>query len=676
MPEPEVMRKAGTKYVADREWLAQQFEALTVEMEVMSPSRWAESMRYLPPSVTSMPGYYRYEVAPYLREIADCLSVDSPIREISFMKGVQIGGTVGVIENGIGYFIAHVKVAPVMLITADAELAKLRMESYITPMLHFSELTHLIKSSDETNTRKTGKTDRKIEWLGGGFLIPFGAQNANKLRSISIQILLRDEIDGWPDVVGKDGDPIKLSADRTAAYESSRKILDISTPLIKGQSKIEQRFRRGDQRRYFVCCLHCGFAQVLRWKHTNPDTGEVTGLVWETEHGRLVPSSVRYLCQNCRGEHINDDKTKLLSPENGAEWRPTAEPASPDHRSYHISALYSPVGMQTWASCVQTWLDAWDEERGRPRDLAQLQVFYNNVLGEPFELRGEKLRFETVSAHRRPEYMYGQIPNRWARERCGSVVLLLTCSVDVHKDSLAVAVVGWCRDRRAVLIDYWRFEGDTEQLDSPETWGRLRKLIEEHEYVADDGKRYRVQLTLVDSGYRTDVVYRFCSEYQAGVAPVKGREAPPKSTPGKDFADFVTPMGTNGYVITVDFYKDRWSAALRRGWDGVSQQPAGHFNAPLDATDAQLRELTVEVKRERIEKSTGKRVGFEWHRPSGAANELWDCLIYANAALDLIAWDVCRNQLELEFVNWPGFYDLLVEQKPFFSEPTDGSNRQ
>lgn len=657
----------GSQYVDDREWLAQQFDALTVEMEVMTPSRWAEAKRYLPPSVTSMPGFYRFEVAPYLREIVDCLSVDSPIREVSFMKGVQICATVGVLENTIGYFIDHVKTAPVMMVTADAELAKLRLESYITPMLHFSELQHLIKSSDETNTRKTGKTDKKIEWLGGGFLIPFGAQNANKLRSISIQILLRDEIDGWPDVVGKDGDPLKLSADRTAAYESSRKILDISTPLIKGQSKIERRFMRGDQRRYFVCCLKCGFAQVLRWRHTNPETGEVTGIVWETERGRLVPSSVRYLCQNCRHPHVNDDKTRLLSPEYGAEWRPTAESASPDHRSYHISALYSPVGMQTWAAHVQTWLDAWDEEHNRPRDLAQLQVFYNNVLGESFELRGEKLLFENVSAHRRPVYVFGQIPNRWAIEKCGSQVLVLTCAVDVHADNLAVSVFGWCRDRRAILIDYQRFEGDTEQLDNPETWGRLSELIED-EYQSDDGFFYKVQLTFIDSGYRTDTVYRFCAEYTAGVSPVKGREAPAKSVVGKEFSDFVTPMGSRGFLITVDFYKDRWSAALRRGWDALSHQPVGHFNAPLDITDAQLKELTVEVKRARIEKSTGKRIGWEWHRPSGAANELWDLLVYNNAALDVIAWDICRNQFEMDSVNWPAFYDLLIEQRPFMSE--------
>ncbi len=654
---------------AQREWLARQFEALTSKLDVLSPSEWAEQKRYLPPQVTSMPGYYRFEVAPYLREILDCLSVDSPIREVSIMKGVQLGLTVGVLENAIGYFIDHVKTAPMMLVTADSELAKLRMESYITPMLQYSELDHLIKSADETNTRKTGKTDKKLEWLGGGFLVPLGAQNANKLRSLSIQVLLRDEIDGWPEVVGRDGEPLRLSADRTAAYESSRKIADVSTPLIKGQSRIAERFERGDQRRYFVCCLSCGHSQTLRWRRINPDTGEVSGITWEMKRGRLVHGSVRYTCEKCGHGHVNDDKTRLLSPENGAEWRPTAEPASPDHRSYHLNALYSPVGMQTWAACVHKWLEAWDVEQDRPRDLSQLQVFYNGVLGEPFELRGEKVRFENVSPHRRSFYRFGQIPNRWAVQHCGSPVLLLTCTVDVHKDGLAVAVFGWCVDRRAILVQYSRFEGDTEQLDDPGTWCALRDLIENRVFEADDGKRYRLQLTLVDSGYRTDQVYQFAAEYEVGVYPVKGRDAPAKSATLKEFSEFTTPMGTTAYSVTVDFYKDRWSAALRRYWEGDGVQPAGHFNAPSDITDKQLKELTVEVKRERIDKTTGKRIGFEWHRPGGAANELWDLLVYGNAALDLIAWNVCRGQLGMDFVNWPAFYERIEEERCFFNIP-------
>ena len=45
-----------------------------------------------------------------------------------------------------------------------------------------------------------------------------------------------------------------------------------------------------------------------------------------------------------------------------------------------------------------------------------------------------------------------------------------------------------------------------------------------------------------------------------------------------------------------------------------------------------------------------------------------DLLIYNNAALDLIAWDVCRHQMDLEYVNWTAFYDRAAADKLFFSE--------
>lgn len=641
--------------------LAECFDGLTTTLDVLRPSAWAEQRRYLPPSLTPMPGFYSFDVAPYLREIVDCMSVDSPVREVALMKGVQIGATVGVLENAIGYFIDHVKSAPMMMVTADAGLAKSRMETNILPMLELSGLDHLVKSADEKNPRKTGRTNTKIEWLGGGFLIPFGAQNANKLRSIPIQIMLRDEIDGWPDVVGKDGDPLKLSADRCAAYEGSRKIFDASTPLLKGASKIHQRFLSGDQRYYFVCCLNCSFPQVLRWRHIDANTGVVSGIVWESDDGgRLVPDSVRYVCQSCHHPHTNDDKTRLLSPDHGAEWRQTAEPVAPDRRSYHLSALYSPVGMQTWATCVQKWLEAWDVLTNTARDVEKLQVFYNNVLGEPFEDRGgDKIRFERVSAHRRTQYRYGEIPNTFALAHCGSVILLLTCTVDVHKDSLKVAVFGWARDRRVFLITYETLEGETELIDSP-AWGQLRDIIEDREFVADDGKRYRVTMTFIDSGYNAETVYSFCSDYEVGVFPVKGREGSAKAATFKEFSSTTTTIGTRAFLITVDHYKERWHAALARQWNGHDHQPVTFFNAPVDATDKELKQLTAESKHRKVDKVTQKVIGWEWRRPSGAANELWDLLVYGNAALEVIALEHCTLIHGMDHVDWQVFYEDCI----------------
>jgi len=660
--------------LADRYWLAR-YEALTRRIEILRPSEWAEKHRYLPAASSPRPGPYRYKSSPFLREIVDCLSVDSPVREVSLMKGVQIGGTVGVLENWLGYLIGFVKKSPVLFLTADGELSANRFNTNIIPMIQLSDLDRYVRSHDERNKRKTGRTEQRVEWDGGGFMLLSGAKNPDKLRSFPIECLLRDEVDSYPRVVGKDGDPMKLSADRTSAYERTRKILNISTPTIKGESNIEERFLAGDRRRFYVRCLKCDTQQTLRWKRTNRETGYVSGFIWETTaDDMLKPDSVRYVCKSdtCGYAHNEKDKPALLA---SGEWKATVVPTDPHHRSYHLSALYSLF--QTWDTAAAKWLEAWDPVRNQPRDIAKLQVFYNNQLGEPFRRAGRSVRYESVLGHKRDAYHSGKaggvIPNKWAIEHCGSPVLLVTCSVDVHGDNLAVATFGWCRDGRTLLLDYERLEGDTERLDNKDTWGKLREIIGKRKYRADDGKEYKIVLTLVDSGYRADDVYRFCAEYRTGVFPVKGKETR-GSMQLREFSEFHTPGGVTGYSVNVDFYKDRWSAALKLEWNGEGLQPQGLFNAPLDAQDAHLRELTVEQKRDKVDEQTGRFLGSVWHRPHGAANELWDCLVYSSAALDMLAWNVCVGQWRLERTDWQRFFAYCEKARPFFTVNANASS--
>ena len=654
----------------DPAWIAGQVAKLTDHKLTIAVSAWAETKRYLPPQVTSMPGFYSYDVAPYLREIADCLSVDSFVREFDLMKGAQVGATVGVLENAIGYLIDHVKSAPVMLLTADAELAQIRVDSYITPMLQYSGLSHLIRSSDESNKRKTGKTKARIEWAGGGFLVPFGARNADKLRSISIQVLLEDEVDAFADKVGRDGDPQKLAEARLKAYYESRKIARISTPLIKGRSRIERGYKRGDQRKFFVPCKRCGEKQVLVFRGgRDGGSGRPFGLDWQTENGAVVPGSVRYICRHCQHPHRNSDKAWMLPR---GEWRATAPPRDPEHRSYHISALYSPVGMFPWEAIVRDWLEAWDEEANAVRDVGLLQEFYNNVLGEPFEIMGSRVRFAAVSAHRRPVYRKGEVPNEYAARHSGSPVLLVTCQVDVHKRNLAVATMGWTRDMRCYVIDYQRIEAEGNDADCAETsspvWGKLQGILEETVYTADDGKRYPITLTLIDAGYANDTVTTFCSSYASGVHPILGRERPAKNQAIKEFAEFKTQQGTIGYRILVDHYKDRLAPVLRREWvEDAGEQKPYHFNAPVDMTDKELKELTVETRREKQDENGN--LSYYWHRPASARNELWDLLVYGHAAVEIMAWAVCIQHFEAPTIDWPQFRDYIERDQLYFLPP-------
>ncbi len=651
----------------DKDWLIEQVSQIKDHHEVMSVSRYAEENRYLPSSVTPMAGYYSFGVTPYIKEIADCMSLSSPVRIVSIMKGVQIGMTVGLLENTILYCVGHVKTAPVMALTADSEIAKLRIDQYVMPMLEQSGMAHLIQSNEgEKGSRKTGKTKDKITFQGGGMLLPFGANNAAKLRSFSIQFLLIDEPDGFKTTLGKDGDPVKLAFDRTAAYAQSRKICLLSTPTIKGQSKIEDHYLLGDQRKYMVPCKHCNFPQELEWNKVNKETGKVYGLTFNHDNGVLDIDSVRYVCKNCGGEHRNADKQRMLKL---GKWKPTAVAKEPNRRSYHIAGLYSPVGFKSWEDICIEWFDCWDVARNQVKNVAKLQVWQNNNLGKTFRKENDKLKLTTMYGHRRTEYRFGEIPNYLSDRSCDSEIMLLTCAVDVHKGNLAVAVFGWTVQHRAFLIDYWRLEGDVlEPWSQP--WKDLNELITHKRYIADDGKKYGISLTVIDSGYAQHQVLEFCSETD-GTIPIKGI---PDAQRGATFAEFKmveTKLGISAFNVNVGFYKDRWYSSLKRPWLESDRMHEYCFNTPSDVKEEQLKELTAETRVEDKNEVTGALRGFKWHRPSGRDNELWDLLGYNNAAIDILAWDLIVRQGERDQVNWLEFWDFCRtgdNGKPYFYE--------
>lgn len=654
-------------------WLIDQVDDLIDHINHITPSQYNENVRYLPESVTSIPGYIRYDVNPFMREIVDCFDINSPVREVNLKKGVQITYST-VLESGALYYMGHVKTLPIMYLTADKELALARIANNFIPMLNQSDMGHIIQSSDSMNSRATGKTKDHLQFQGGGYLVPFGARNADKMRSYSICVMLKDEIDAWPDTVGKDGDPDSLSDDRCSGYWERRKIFRGSTPLIKGQSKIEAAYLRGDQRKYMVLCKRCSFPQSLRWETVDEKSGVVGGFRWEEQDGVLQLDSVCYCCQNCGEAHYEFDKEKLFSESHGAHWEPTAKPVEPNIRSYHLPALYSPIGMQPWYKCVSSYLRGFDTKERKVKDIGKFQVFYNNILAEPFEIMGSKLKFASVSAHRRACYRFGQIPNTYAAKYSGSPVLFLTCQIDVHKSFLAIAITGWTRGACCYVIDYFRYESQGDESDctdlSNPVWQKVRDLLELKNYEADDGRKYSITLTLIDAGYANDTISTFCAEYSTGgVYAILGRDRASKNQRIKEFAEFKTQSGTRGFRILTDHYKDRLAPVLRREWlEESGPQKQYHFNAPLDMTDKQLKELTVETRREKIDANGNK--SYCWYRPGNARNELWDLLCYGHAAVEIHAYSACvaNAWFREDFINWDKFWDKLENEKVHFSE--------
>lgn len=647
------------------DWLRSRFRLLPTELERVAPRAFVEANRYLPKSVTPLSGPMRLDVCPPMIEVLECFDVDSPVREVALKKGVQVTYTT-ILESVLFYYMFHVRTVPAMFTTADRGLSAARIENNIIPMIQSSGFSDRIRSSDLANVRKKGMTKDHIQWVGGGFLVPFGAQSPRKARQFAIALMLMDEIDGWPATLGADGDPVDLFKSRCSSYWLSRKIFMGSTPLIKGSSYIQKQYMRGDQRQYHVLCRKCNFAQVLRWSGTN-DAGDEYGFKWDMDRGQLVHESVRYLCRSCGHEHYEHDKETLFAVDEGAHWEPTARPVEPDIRSYHLPATYSPLGMQPWYKCVSAYLDAWDAKNRRVKDINKFQVFYNNILGEPFEVVGNKIHFAMVSGHRRAEYRLGEVPNAFASIYSGSPILFLVGAVDVHKHFLAVSVIGWTRTPCQYLIEYIQLRDDSaegcEAKDSP-VWSQLRDLIENKVWVALDGKKYRLQITLVDAGYANELVTEFCGDYEAGVYPTVGRDRPARFQKIREFAPYKTQAGYAGYRVLVDYYKDRLAPVLRRDWQPLAgEQQAHHFNAPVDLPDRALQELTKETRREVLDKRGNK--SYEWYRPGNARNELWDLLVLSNAAMEILAHNICRLEYERDVVDWNEFW-TFAESGAFF----------
>lgn len=644
------------------DWIGGLIDGMIIDMPMPTPVEINEQYRYLPKSVAALhPGPMSYDKTPMWREVVNNADVNSPIREVTILKGVQVAFTTGVLEAAAFYFMIHVRTLTMMYATADNEMATDRVENSFIPMINEAGFSDIIQSNDVTSRNKTGKTRKRIQWQGGGSLIPIGALNAAKMRSTSISVMLKDELSGWPQFVGKDGDPDKLTDDRLKGQWDARKIFRGSTPSVM-PDKTEKRYKEGDQRKYYVNCKHCGHNQYLIW-HGENKAGEKFGFKWDyNKDGTIDVESVRYLCSECLGAHYEHDKPNLFSEKTGAKWKPTATPISKDIRSYHLPAFYSLFC--PWSALVLDWLKAWDVENNEMKDYGLLQAFYNNVLALPWEVKGDRVSFKAVSSHRRTAYKFGEVPNDFALKHCDSKIIFITCQVDVQKRFLSVTVMGWTKGFQCFVIDYrelWveKDEPDCTYIESP-PWEELEDIICDAEFTADDGQKYIIETTAIDAGWGEayPAVLAFCAKF-SGVIPIQGRPSTGKTAKIVEFKPFTTKDGTEGFGISVDYYKERLAPVLRNEWQpDKGKQKQYHFNAPVDMTDKQIKELTAEVKKEKTD--ARNNISFEWVRRG--RNELWDLLVYGHALVEIIAWDLFTRQYEKDGINWPEFWDFMEEK--------------
>jgi phage terminase large subunit GpA-like protein len=466
----------------------------------LTVSSWADRHRKLASRASAEPGQYRTARTPYMREIMDRLSPGDPTQRIVFMKAAQVGATEAG-NNWIG-FVIHQAPGPMLAVQPTVELAKRNSRQRIDPLIEESpDLRERVKPA---RSRDAGNTMLSKEFAGG-ILIMTGANSAVGLRSTPARYIFLDEVDAYPASADEEGDPVTLAEARSLTFAHRRKVFLVSTPTIRGLSRIEREYEASDQRRYFVPCPHCEAMQWLKFER----------LRWEK--GR--PETAEYHCEGCERPIAEHHKTRML--ERG-EWRATATAADPTTVGYHLSALYSPVGWLSWQRIARA------HEAARGSDEA-MRAFRNTILGETWMETGEAPDWQRL-ADRRESWSPGTVPGAG---------LFLTAGADVQKDRIEVDVWAWGRGLESWLVDHLVFEGGP---GDPACWQQLTDLLG-RTWAHASGQTMTLARLAIDTGYETSAVYAWSRQVGfAQVAPVKGVEGFTRSSSG-NWADI---CGRNG----------------------------------------------------------------------------------------------------------------------------------
>ena len=525
---------------------------------------------------------------------------DPFVEEITVIAASQVGKTEAMF-NMLGFIIDQ-DPGPTLVVLPRENDAKSVSCNRVLPMIEgsYTLREHLPRLSDDI-TRLEYHLDRMILYFAG-------SNSPADLASRPIRYLFLDEIDKYPKFSGREADPIKLASERQKTFWN-RKTVKVSTPTTR-DGYIFREYEKSDRSRYYVPCPHCGKYQVLlfgqiKWPKKEKSTERIKNerLGW-------------YECLHC-SKHIKDyQKNRILTR---GRWVPEDAEIEDDgtisgniikstHRGFWINSLYSP-----WLS----WSDIAAEFIKSKDYIELLMNFVNSWLAEVWEEKIEETTVDRIRSLSR-DYDEGDVPDD---------VLVLTAGVDVQKDHFYYVIRGWGYYEESWLI----------RADRVEYWDDVIDALFKTEYKKlSSNETLPVYMSCVDSGYRTDEVYRFCRQWADKTKAIKGQE---EIAGGRFYrASKIDINSRTGSIIrgglvlwnlNVSQYKDKINRLV------TTQDPCKWhiFNNP---EEEYLSQFTSEHKVLVRNRNTGRAKEVWRKKKDAVANHYLDAEVYAVAAADII----------------------------------------
>lgn len=570
--------------------------------ENLTVSQWADKNRRLSSEASAEVGKWRTSRTPYMFDILDSFT-DPKVEHIVVVAASQVGKSEA-INNMIGYCIDQ-DPGPILLVEPTVENAKAYSKERIAPMIR--ETRVLRKTIAAPKSRDSSNTVLQ-KAFPGGMLTLTGSTEAQALCSRPIRYLFGDERDRWALSAGSEGDPWGLATARTRTFYN-RKMIEVSTPTVKGASKIADAFELGTMERWHTQCPHCGeYSEIvfedIHYSHESKGLGDAKV---------FTVTDIVYGCPVCGG--VSDEHTMKSQP---SKWVAQVPEAKELHktRSFWLTAWVSPWA--TWHDIILKFLQAGHNSE-------RLQVVYNTLFGKLWENRGDLADEDTMLA-RREDYE-AELPDG---------VLCLTCGIDTQDDRLEYEVVGYGHFKESWGIKAGVIMG---KPDTEEVWQQLDDVLE-HKYTFKNGLTLKISLAFIDEGgHFTQEVRMHCMMRQElNIYCIKGEDGQTnRDIPYVSIAKKQKIIIKNQYIGQVCVFPINVDSGKQRIMDNLKVETPGmkycHFPRRDDYGAAYFKSLLSE----HLVVNPQKKKKFSWEKiPGHERNERLDCRNYANAALQFL----------------------------------------
>lgn len=563
--------------------------------------------------------------APYLAEIAECLSQEHACNLVTVRKAQQTG--VSILAMAWMLYIAEMCPDNALYVAPGIDLLQDLNSGKFQPLIDgWQEKTGKRVVDTAGSTTYTKK-------IGQDTFIYLGNANTKKdLSGKTCRYGVKDEVSKW-EFFTDGSDPETLFFGRFTAFRRLKtfKILELSTPELDsgdplgegpGHCRIDRSFRRSDQRFWHIKCAECGHEQV------QVDANLVID--------RVHPHRTTMRCTNCT-HHISEME-RVVAVREG---RYVPALSGPDrHPGFHVDAFMSL--MMSYEAIAEDKLSSEGKGESGAKD------YHNLVLALPYQMRGNAPDHVRLM-ERREDYRPETVP-------AGGLILVGGADVQGHGIYLEVVAFGEDRQSWTVAAEYFPGATDNPQAGA---WLMLAEYTA-REFVDSQGVLRKLDGLAVDSGYRTNQVLEWCRRrpdtYAVKGEPGRGRPAisqPVNKSVNKRgkrrrFGSARSwPVGT--WSLKAEFYGNLHKAGLAAG---EAFDPPGYCHFHKELGEEYFQQITAEYFEQKILRG---KLYEEW-KPRRVDNHWLDCRIYAMAIAEHLGlsrmspaeWAALKAKLEPE----------------------------